>query len=91
VPTLIVSQSDFGSIAAYQLGRSEPIRSMQSPTFKLERMTDSHHGILEGTMKLGNYWQFSQGHARREVNTPVILLIAGLGGFWVAVAFLVFA
>ncbi|WP_283093258.1 hypothetical protein [Noviherbaspirillum sp. L7-7A] len=42
-------------------------------------------------MKPGNYWQFSQSHARREVNTPVILLIAGLGGFWVTVAFLVFA
>lgn len=42
-------------------------------------------------MKLGNYWQFSQGHGRREVNTPVILLIAGLGGFWATIAFLVFA
>jgi len=28
---------------------------------------------------------------RRAVNTPVLLLIAGLGGFWVTVAFLVFA
>ena len=42
-------------------------------------------------MKQGNYLQFSQSQARREVNTPVILLIAGLGGFWVTVAFLVFA
>lgn len=42
-------------------------------------------------MKPGNYWQFSQSHARRAVNTPVILLIAGLGGFWITVAFLVFA
>lgn len=49
------------------------------------------YAIPEDTMKPGNYWQFSQSHARREVNTPVILLIAGLGGFWITVAFLVFA
>jgi hypothetical protein len=42
-------------------------------------------------MKPGNYWQWSQGQARRELNTPVLLLIAGLGGFWVTVALLVFA
>ena len=54
-------------------------------------MTDSSHKILEATMKPSNYWQISQGRARREINTPVILLIAGLGGFWATVAFLVFA
>lgn len=54
-------------------------------------MTDSFHGLPEDTMKPGNYWQFSQGQARREINTPVLLLIAGLGGFWVTIAFLVFA
>lgn len=48
-------------------------------------------GNPEDTMKPGNYWQFGHNQARREVNTPVILLIAGLGGFWVTVAFLVFA
>jgi hypothetical protein len=59
--------------------------------FKAIPNDELFYGIPEGAMKLGNYGQFSQSHARREVNTPVLLLIAGLGGFWVTVAFLVFA
>jgi hypothetical protein len=91
VAILIVGQLGARFIAAYQAGRSEPNRPLQSPTYIAKILADSSHGIPEGTMKPGNYWHFSQGHARREVNTPVILLIAGLGGFWITVAFLVFA
>jgi hypothetical protein len=42
-------------------------------------------------MKPGNLWHMNNGRARRGVNTPVLLLIAGLGGFWATVAFLIFA
>ena len=42
-------------------------------------------------MKLGNIRHLNYRQTKREVNKPVLFLIAGLGGFWAAVAFLVFA
>jgi len=42
-------------------------------------------------MRLGNVWHMNNSRAKRGINTPVLFLIAGLGGFWATVAFLIFA
>jgi hypothetical protein len=41
-------------------------------------------------MKIGNIWHGGHSNNRREINKPVLYLIAGLGGFWATVAFFLF-
>jgi hypothetical protein len=42
-------------------------------------------------MKLGNHLPHSHRvRTKRELNTPVLLWVGGLGAFWTTVAFLIF-
>jgi hypothetical protein len=41
-------------------------------------------------MKTENIWHGNHKQNRREVNKPILFLIAGLGGFWATVAFFLF-
>jgi len=80
-------------VAPYQQLANEPIydsrcRSQKRRTLRNNCLTLA---TLETTMKPGNFWHINNARARRGVNTPVLLLIAGLGGFWATVAFLIFA
>ena len=54
----------------------------------LVRLT--HTKKLEAEMKSGNIWHGNHRQYKREINKPVLYLIAGLGGFWATVAFFLF-
>ena len=51
----------------------------------------THTKKLEAEMKSGNIWHGNHRQCKREINKPVLYLIAGLGGFWATVAFFLFA